>query len=418
MATTLRDLHAVYGPIVRTAPNELSFIEPTAWKTIYGQRREGHAVFRKNYDGFHQNQSDLSHSVFIAGDEDHLRMRKVLNHAFSEKALREQEPLIQSHVDMLIKRLQEQGASNSNPVDLIKWYNWTAFDIVADLAFGEPLNCLTDSRYHHWVELLSEAWKVFSFVSALKSISPSNTFTRFLVPTSLIQKQLNHFNIILERVRKRIATGSERKDFITAISSNNTKNGMTSTEILSNASLLVAAGTETVATLLPAVTYLLAKNPETLSKAVSEIRGTCLKDEDLSIQDVKRLPYLAAAIDEALRLFPPVPEGLPRVTPSEGQHISGQFIPGGVSLCQFDSSFLENDPLLRRNRHLFRSVLLQRMFLLPTSMSLSGFCRSVGWMSTVALHQIEKMFSSPSRWVREIVWDKSEFPQNVIAAIP
>ena len=48
MATTLRDLHAAYGPLVRTAPNELSFIEPSAWKPVYGQRHEGHAVFRKS----------------------------------------------------------------------------------------------------------------------------------------------------------------------------------------------------------------------------------------------------------------------------------------------------------------------------------------------------------------------------------
>ena len=206
-----------------------------------------------------------------------------------------------------------------------------AFDIVADLAFGEPFHCLSNDRYHQWVALISEAWKIFSFVSAFKSVSPSKTFTRLLVPTSLVQKQLNHFNIIIEKVRKRITSNSERKDFISAISNSNFEQGMASTEILSNASLLVAAGTETVTTLLPAVTYLLAKNPETSSKAVKEIRNACSKDEDITFSNVKGLPYLTAAINEALRLFPPVPEGLPRVTPSNGQQISGHHIPGGAS---------------------------------------------------------------------------------------
>ena len=89
LAIRFRQLHEHYGPVVRTAPNEISFIEPTAWKTIYGQSQSGHAKFQKNYDTFHQNQHDLAHSLFIADDADHLRMRKVLAHAFSNRALRE-----------------------------------------------------------------------------------------------------------------------------------------------------------------------------------------------------------------------------------------------------------------------------------------------------------------------------------------
>ena len=32
-----------------------------------------------------------------------------------------------------------------------------------------------------------------------------------------------------------------------------------------------------------------------------------------------------------MRLVPPVPEGLPRVTPPEGEYICGQWVPGEVS---------------------------------------------------------------------------------------
>lgn len=40
--------------------------------------------------------------------------------------------------------------------------------------------------------------------------------------------------------------------------------------------------------------------------------------------------YLTACIDKALRLVPPVPEGLPRVTPPEGESICGLWVSGGV----------------------------------------------------------------------------------------
>lgn len=330
LATDFRALHERYGPVVRTAPNEISFTEPTAWKTIYGQRLSGYARFKKNYDTFHQNQSDLAHSLFISGDADHLRMRKVLAHAFSERSLREQEPIIQGHIDTLITNLHHQVSLGSQIVDLVDWFNYVAFDIVADLSFGEPFNTLNDNEYRSWVKILSKAWKVFTFVSAFKSIAPSGPILRFIVPTSLIRKQLENFNMILERVRERTKTERDRPDFISYMVKHNSGKSMTSTEIVSNASLLIAAGTETVATLLPAAAYLLAKNPEAMVRATSEVRSAFQNGTAIDIQSVSNLEYLSAVINEALRLFPPVPEGLPRVTPPEGQSICDRWIPGGT----------------------------------------------------------------------------------------
>nr|RBQ88027.1 hypothetical protein FVER53263_20077 [Fusarium verticillioides] len=40
------------------------------------------------------------------------------------------------------------------------------------------------------------------------------------------------------------------------------------------------------------------------------------------------LTYLQACIDETLRLFPPVPSGLQRMTPAEGLRVGDIFIPG------------------------------------------------------------------------------------------
>ena len=335
LATKLSDLHEQNGSVVRTAPNEISFTDPDAWKTIYGQRQSGYAKFKKNYDTFHQDQSDLAHSLFIADDADHLRMRKHLAHAFSDRALREQEPIIQGHIDTLIRSLRDQACDGSKNVNLVDWFNYVAFDIVADLSFGEPFDTLSDDGHRPWVKILSKAWKVFTFVSAFKSITPSGRFFRFLVPTSLIRKQLDNFNIILARVRTRTQSKRDRPDFISSMVKNNSENTMSSTEIVSNASLLIAAGTETVATLLPAIAYLLATNPETMKRLVNEVRSAFENGASINIQGVSKLKYLSAVIDEALRLFPPVPEGLPRVTPPEGQNICNHWIPGGVRLDSF-----------------------------------------------------------------------------------
>lgn len=74
-------------------------------------------------------------------------MRKNLSHAFSDKALREQEGLVQRFVDLLVHKLYEQVEQGTPAVDIMRWYNYTTFDIIADLIFGEPLYCLRDKEY-------------------------------------------------------------------------------------------------------------------------------------------------------------------------------------------------------------------------------------------------------------------------------
>lgn len=43
----VHQLHLQYGPVLRTMPNELTFVDPQAWKDIYGHR-QGHPQFHKD----------------------------------------------------------------------------------------------------------------------------------------------------------------------------------------------------------------------------------------------------------------------------------------------------------------------------------------------------------------------------------
>lgn len=101
-------------------------------------------------------------------------------------------------------------------------------------------------------------------------------------------------------------------------------------EVQSNASVLVIAGSETTATLLAGVTFLLLVNPDALASLINEVRGAFQAEEDISHQTVTRLPYLLACLNEALRLYPPVPFGLPRVVPEGGALICGRHVPQSV----------------------------------------------------------------------------------------
>jgi hypothetical protein len=59
--------------------------------------------------------------------------------------MREQEPIMNKYFDLLVRRLHENC---SNPVNFVNWYNYTTFDIIGDLTFGDSFDCLEQSKMH------------------------------------------------------------------------------------------------------------------------------------------------------------------------------------------------------------------------------------------------------------------------------
>jgi cytochrome P450 len=76
---------------------------------------------------------------------------------------------------------------------------------------------------------------------------------------------------------------------------------------------------------------LLLRNPEAYEKLKHEIRSTFQSQEEINMTSVNKLTYMLACLDEALRMYPPIANGLPRVTPKGGAKVMGQYIPEGVS---------------------------------------------------------------------------------------
>src|ERR1700761_9366915 len=86
--------HNRYGPVVRVAPNELSFIDPNAWKDIYGYRTANFAKDARFLGpDFFVKPGDPT-GIIRASESTHSTQRRLVSHAFSEKALKEQEPLL------------------------------------------------------------------------------------------------------------------------------------------------------------------------------------------------------------------------------------------------------------------------------------------------------------------------------------
>lgn len=109
-------------------------------------------------------------------------------------------------------------------------------------------------------------------------------------------------------------------------------NGVSEAEQLSNAELLIGAGSETTATSLSGTVYLLLRNPECMAKLVKEVRSAFNTEAEMTFAAVDKLEYVGAVLNESLRMYPPVPGRLPRTTGPQGDEILGKWVPPYVSV--------------------------------------------------------------------------------------
>ncbi|KAK3715124.1 hypothetical protein LTR37_007334 [Vermiconidia calcicola] len=89
--------------------------------------------------------------------------------------------------------------------------------------------------------------------------------------------------------------------------------------------------------------YELAKRPEEVKKLQEELRP--LTKGDWSDVDIKNAPHLNGAINESLRLYPPVPSGVERVVPKGGVNVGDGdvYLPGEVQFWMPQYSISRNE---------------------------------------------------------------------------
>ena len=327
----MQSLHIKYGPIVRYGPNDLSYTETQAWKDIYGYQK-GRKENPKD-PKFYLTPEHGASALPELSEAEHAVIRRIIAPAFSQRALKKQEPLFQRFADMMVATIRDATRDrHETGVGMVKMFNLTTFDILAELTFGEPLGLLEASKYTPWVELVFKSFSFFPVVQIVEYYSFRKPLFRCLEPSSVKSIRISHQKYSTERLNERLARGSDKPDFWSLIlAENQAQDVLPVPQMHSNAQLFMAAGTETTATLLSGLTYLLLVNPRSMEILTDEIRGAFKSDEHINFESLAHLPYLNACIEEGLRIYPPVPSVMPRVILEGGNEILGQWIPAGVS---------------------------------------------------------------------------------------
>ncbi|KAG8168201.1 hypothetical protein KVR01_003890 [Diaporthe batatas] len=309
----MTDLHRKYGDVVRVGPNSLSFATPQSYRDIYGHVTHGKKRFLKTK----WYEADEPRIVRVRDPVAHAEQRRTLSHAFSARALRDQEDVVHLYVDLLLRQLNVLGAGGSIPVNATEIWNWLTFDVIGDLAFGEPFGCLSAAS-SHGVSLNFDYLMYGAAKRAARNLGPmlGPLFLRCFFSKRTAENHYKHIQMSRDKARRRIDRGSlGRHDFFDHLIKNGT---LTESALMGNADTLIIAGSETTATALSGLTWYLLKNP------------SCL---------------------EGLRVFPPLSFGLPRDCP--GAVIDGHFVPEGTTVAN-ENYAMAFDPRYWRDPLSFR----------------------------------------------------------------
>lgn len=347
------EVHKKLGPVVRIAPNHISVNDDEAIQVIYGH---GNGYLKSSfYDAF----VSIRRGLFNTRDRaEHTRKRKVVSHTFSAKSVLQFEPYIHENLALFVKQwdglIKKSGRSDRTAhLDCLTWFNFLAFDMIGDLAFGAPFGMLEAGAdvaeirsrpdepptYAPAIQILNRRGEVSAALGCLPELKPyakwlpDPFFTQGLAAVEKLA------GIAVARVKARLDNppSVDRKDLLEHLMNGKDGHGnlLGREELTAEALTQLIAGSDTTSNSSCALLFHVVRTPGVLQKLQAEIDAAVPEGIDVPIYDmIKDLPYLQAVLNETLRHHSTSGIGLPRQIPYDapGLHLNGHYFPPGTVL--------------------------------------------------------------------------------------
>ncbi|KAK0220566.1 cytochrome P450, partial [Armillaria fumosa] len=312
------------------------------------------------------------HGLLTASGDDHKRMKKLLQPAFSAQNLSTDDEIFYDSTDRLVALLiNEVGLEQQErEILMLPYLNRAAMDIICKTAFGYDCGALSESPN---ASKLMEAYERISDEQNGRNAMALNAFMaipgagplsisdwpyyccRFLKRVRVFEPVVALFesmhlikSIISAFLDGKIAETTDqethaeagtRLDMMTILlkarNAGRDKNTCTfvvdEKDMLHHVLTFIAAGHDTSANGLAWALYLLAKNPDVQGRLREEVSPFCSPDCGRpDMRKIKQLQYLDCITNnnEALRLFPPIPMTFRKSTKDD--HLNGKFVPKGT----------------------------------------------------------------------------------------
>ena len=144
----LQEAHSIYGDIVRWGPNKLSFRSAEAVHDIYFDRK-ANIIKGGGFVEVASRANPPPSTQTTVDREVHAARRRILNHAFSDSALKAMEYLILDTVTKWLNALsdssaplQEKSKGWGQPKDMGRWTSNLTIDVLGELCFGKSFNAI------------------------------------------------------------------------------------------------------------------------------------------------------------------------------------------------------------------------------------------------------------------------------------
>ena len=349
------EAHKKLGKFVRIQPDHVSVADSDAIQVIYGH---GNGFLKSSYyDAF----VSIHRGLFNTRDRaEHTRKRKTISHTFSTKSISQFETYMHANLATFVH--QWDRLSDTAPqgryakIDSLHWFNYLAFDIIGDLAFGQPFGMLEkgkdmaevrktpDSpiRYAPAVEVLNRRGEVSGTLGILPQLKP---YAKYF-PDPFFSKGLaaveDLAGIAVARVSARLdaekgeaGQREQRVDLLARLMEGKDETGakLGRAELTAEALTQLIAGSDTTSNTSCALLYWVLRTPGVIEKLQQELdaaipAGTAIPN----FAQVKDLKYVQNVISETLRIHSTSSLGLPRVVPPGGVTLFGRFFPAGTVL--------------------------------------------------------------------------------------
>ena len=335
--------HQKHGSIVRLSPDELSVASLDGLRKIYSggfEKTQWYADEFMNY-----NSPNL---VSLLGNKPHSLQKRMLSHVYSKSYIQNSIDLQVLSGVLLFERLfpiLQAAAQDEKPLNMYSLNQALGLDFMSAYLFGIS-NSTDFIRNVSARDKYTEKWRTKTrdlpgkekAVKELESyvlclcIAAEAQISKKEMPTTVPSTQ----PIVYAQLSSKICDNSplsepKARSAVTAVAS----------EMFDN----LGAAHETARITLVYIQWELSRRPELQSVLRAELltlsppityptkSNTSIELSSLPYpQAVDKLPLLEAILKEILRLYPPSPALLPRITPTGGAIIDGYVIPPGTKV--------------------------------------------------------------------------------------
>ncbi|KAF7325693.1 hypothetical protein MKEN_00419400 [Mycena kentingensis (nom. inval.)] len=300
----------------------------------------------------------------ITGDE-HKRLRRAMNPAFSISNLSEQTEMYYEPIEGLVEIFKNELKDKAGKVvEVYEWMGKLTLDIICDTAFGYRTDSLHNAdnelavAYHKVVAL--QSMRNIARLAALMGVPGfaalansewgfRNQWLFRLLPSgnevvTLVDCMHRIREISTQMLREKTADlsispddRSTKKDIMSLLvrsrkaeldANSDAAEVMSDSAMVDQVLTFLSAGHETTASGLSWTLWLLAKDPESQRKLREEIMPVYRENPRPDYRTLKSLSWLDCVVNESLRVLPPVPMTV-RVA-DKTAYVDGVLVPKGT----------------------------------------------------------------------------------------